>query len=140
MLEPIISEVVDEPEDEEMMGPVDEFDELLDQQIAFSTIPSSTIGRNKTFAGNSQLNISGISGIFSQKEPEAPVRPPSPPVTLNEEMRRKIAENRMKALERLKAKQNPPPAPISQDLPTLVPVSQDPPSLVPVSQDLIEDF
>jgi TIMELESS-interacting protein len=113
MLDPIVTEEVEEPAHDEMMGPVDEFDELLDQQIASSTMPSSTMGRNKTFVGNSQLNVSGISSV---KEPEEPTPTPSPPVVLTEEMRRKIAENRLKAMERLKARQNPPPVPVSQEI------------------------
>jgi hypothetical protein len=71
------------------------------------------MGRNKTFVGNSQLNVSGISSV---KEPEEPTPTPSPPVVLTEEMRRKIAENRLKAMERLKARQNPPPVPVSQEI------------------------
>lgn len=118
--EQIFGDQNEEPDNEnEMeMPPIDEFDELIDQQIALSKtnphqdrthhqqthsqVPSQSFNQSTSHA--SQFNLSGISSM--EQHPNLPTSTQQEKkFEMTEEMRKKIAENRLKAIERMKQRQ-----------------------------------
>ncbi|XP_037052369.1 protein TIPIN homolog [Bradysia coprophila] len=125
MLELTVKPVVeDEPDEMEVVDqPFDDIDELLGQQIEkYKTAPSATKANNTTFdsmrssvittpkfMGRRPMEASTpMSPMGCRPLDETPIPIPSQPDTprpqLTAEQRAMIAENRLKALERLKAR------------------------------------
>lgn len=111
MLQPAIIPSDDQVEDEpglEGVQPMDEFDDMLGDQIEQMTKVQNRIAHSTALNNTSMMNQSdcslGVSAI-----PHTPVQvrqaPQATAAALTSDQMAKIAENRLKALERLKQKQ-----------------------------------
>lgn len=98
--------------------PMDEFEALIDEQIALTTAQSRMNVTNTS--DRSFGNISGISNIASQPNKTLLSSQQSQPLQLSDEVRARIAENRLRALalleqkKKLAEKENPPKANLKQ--------------------------
>lgn len=113
MLQPVAIEPAEDMEKEDqyaenMTGvlPIDEFDDLLGDQIEQMTRVHKAKAHSTALNNTSMMNQSDVSlGVSAiPKTPQALGKPPPSPALTSEQMA-KIAENRLKALERLKQKQ-----------------------------------
>lgn len=117
LLQPELPIVDDDKEDEEQVYEsnalnqhLDPLDSMLEEQIAISRANASL---NTSGVGNLSVSENNFDSIRDDSVPSTPVNTPSRPSPgLTEEMRAKIAANRLKALELRKAKMmaaaNPP--------------------------------
>lgn len=113
MLEPIIR-MEDKSDGEEdvdatvVQEPIDEFDDLIGQQIEkYRTAPPRTPAHETTFNALRNSTSTTSTPSFANRNPIGASTPRSPgdaPTTLTSEQMERIAENRRLALERLRAK------------------------------------
>lgn len=108
MLQPAVIQADEEnPEEQDMTGvqPMDEFDDLLGDQIEQMTRVQKAKAHSTALNNTSMMNQSDVSlGVSAIPRTPQPVKKP-PTSTLSSDQMAKIAENRLKALERLKQKQ-----------------------------------
>lgn len=109
MLQPeIIPTEAENLEEQDMTGvqPLDEFDDLLGDQIEEMTRVQKAKAHSTALNNTSLMNQSDVSlGVSAIPRTPQPVKRPPPATALSSEQMAKIAENRLKALERLKQKQ-----------------------------------
>lgn len=119
MLELVVEQRISEDEHEEVVDqPFDDIDELLGQQIEkYKTAPSASKTHNATFdsmrssiistprfMGRNPIEASTPMSPIGCRPLDTTLEPEVPQPTLTTEQKAMIAENRIKALERLKAR------------------------------------
>lgn len=112
MLEPVVS--LEEPTSDKENNnqddePIDEYEDLINQQIALSTVNNTNTSRaNTSFNSNAAFDELSASSKPINNPPPTPtpvVVPAIEQIRLTDELRARIAENKRLAMEKLKARQ-----------------------------------
>ena len=110
MLDPIVSqteETSDKEDNNQEDEPIDEYEDLINQQIALSTVNNTSTSRaNNSFNSSAAFDeLSASSRTVTIPPKSAPVVPAVEQARLTDELRARIAENKRKAIERFNARQ-----------------------------------